>query len=1597
MPRMRIVPELSLPRLLTQKSDQRMHKIEQTAPVLPGGHSSEDVAAIESQMQLSNPVGRGSLETAATEGHSVAVGKKHKVTGGGLSVGARLNAQQYNAWHATVACAAGTLGKSPAIQEEDDDQAPDVPQVPESFPGTCEAGGSTSSEFMRRRRVHPRLRWPRLASRSHVTGAAYSADVGTGIVPHNSSVEKDDQRTINNRQLAHQESNFGGTAVVLGMKAASPPGSTTNSSVALGPKMNSSSSSASMARSLAAPTPRPAILPRAKAHRPVEAGTTSTLSAPLPEDTTSSRPSTRLGGASSELSGTTSSLSLMTPSPSAQLSSRASSTASKASSCDRKWFMRVAPISCLPAERSMKAIRQAFQTAHPEHVHGRFAKADEPSLSLSGEYLSFARWGLNDDYIEALLSAHESEDGRIRMRGVKHLNLSENQITERGVTLLMEQGMPESILSLNLSCNLLRERGGLAVVDLLARCRHLTELDLEGNLIGDLAAEELCGTLDHQCPQLEGLSLAQCNIGTGCRGGIAIGNYLALAHQLTKLDLHWNSLHGEGARALLKGVYANGVENSGKLTGLNLAWNRLGSGTQQDSAKKREAGRVAKILSRVFQDGKTLFHLDLSYNGIDAEDCAVLAGGLLKNHTLFGIHLVGNEATLDDYGFVVPISRTSTVPTKAPRANLSTATPRGEIPSTATPRGLDADGSIPLMDGEAQQNAMNSLTYRGQKRPKSDVRSLQHNPSLASFGDSRVNALSNDDVGAERKWILDRQRVKLLMEMTDSEAVQRNVQCCWICENWVEHKVIYTPGISGAETAPGQVQSIYALYSIDGFARPTHLTKQEEMYTRRSIKLDVAKASIMMPAHHSRLSYLSADTQRRKSQLAQGAISPPPGERRERTRTPVINAHGRIEKWVGMRMLPPTLEPLEVVFVVNDLVKVLDDLEKKTLQTPKTITLVREDDDEPQVETVEVKVVNVVPTGLRAWDKFRQGTEIGLCIMEDPDNRGDLTIMPRKLFEMSSKTAQDTWTFETSTFKDFIRDNNGAVDKCFEMDWNHCRVPMLVKTDEARSEIYKAFKSHGQYLPFILTFWNEAFSHTVQHRSPVGLSKSGFQEYVAYAGGVGNGKLIDGTFCKSSDPDCVFSAANVVPTDRRARFKLLPEKGLARFQFFEAVVRLAFRRYLGNETAGGPHGYMQAIDSLLNATRLGQDMVGLRRSLHTRLFTEECCQVYKEYLDILKVVFEGYAMIRRYPGRSGKMMSFGAWTELLVDTGVMDSGEFTHQQIGVAFALGKEIRPDEYSSWRYMELSWGEFLVALGAVVRLSPAYKKEIVADLLDEFFSEHVEEAHTKVLNKRLGTARTNRNLDEQMAPLVRFLERLFQDADEDRSGTVDQHEFRQCLGQMQNIQEMASLGLPTADIDMVFRMIDKDGTGEITLDDLVEGFIRMKLSMRGEERAISFIRNTFTEMDADGSGTLDVEEFHTLITQPNALRKLSTLGVTDFDVACIFDLVDEDCSGGVNVEQVITGLLRLRDPGYAAVRGLRLLQELFEEADVDGDGGLSKSEVLACYNAPEVMDKFKRLMLKVPPWAVLFEELDVDCSGDLSWEEIDAGMKSFWERPD
>lgn len=84
---------------------------------------------------------------------------------------------------------------------------------------------------------------------------------------------------------------------------------------------------------------------------------------------------------------------------------------------------------------------------------------------------------------------------------------------------------------------------------------------------------------------------------------------------------------------------------------------------------------------------------------------------------------------------------------------------------------------------------------------------------------------------------------------------------------------------------------------------------------------------------------------------------------------------------------------------------------------------------------------------------------------------------------------------------------------------------------------------------------------------------------------------------------------------------------------------------------------------------------------------------------------------------------------------------------------------------------------------------------------------------------------------------------------------------------------------------------------------------------------MQRVFEELDANGSGTLTLEEFERQLEDENVLTFLSTLELDITQVRTLLTLLDRDQNGEVDIEEFITGCLRLK--GGAKSLDMAILQ--------------------------------------------------------------------------
>ncbi|KAK7238923.1 hypothetical protein SO694_00026161 [Aureococcus anophagefferens] len=348
----------------------------------------------------------------------------------------------------------------------------------------------------------------------------------------------------------------------------------------------------------------------------------------------------------------------------------------------------------------------------------------------------------------------------------------------RALSNVVARTRPEALV---LDDNNLGDRAAAACVDALRGCDKLSEIAISRNKLGPTTASMLAALAD--VPDIRKsmriLVLEHCGLGDRSLAVALEGWRFAM---LTRLNLSANAI-AEGAAQGLAQIIANGnlvdldVRDT-KLRGpaakvvaaalgskysrvatLDLSWN----GFHDEPGGPRAGGRgPLGELARALEHTATLTHVDLSHNNLAAADLRTLGDALKHNFTVMGLHLEGQEARVDALGFVVGVRDDA-----RPRRRGDPPAPRGAR------RGRGSSGQRP-----------------GIAAAGTDRAAAGHNVF------SRILTPGSRVVGGDR-W--------------------KASGCCWICDRWVEHRFVWSPGESdaGATLASDSVVRLRA--SFDGW------------------------------------------------------------------------------------------------------------------------------------------------------------------------------------------------------------------------------------------------------------------------------------------------------------------------------------------------------------------------------------------------------------------------------------------------------------------------------------------------------------------------------------------------------------------------------------------------------------------------------------------------------------------------------------------------------------------------------------------------------------------------------------------------------------
>ncbi|CAI2385704.1 unnamed protein product [Moneuplotes crassus] len=248
---------------------------------------------------------------------------------------------------------------------------------------------------------------------------------------------------------------------------------------------------------------------------------------------------------------------------------------------------------------------------------------------------------MGDDYAEVFAETLKFKKNKYS------LSLKNNRLSQESANKIVEH-ISSRVEKLDLSYNpLIKDLNTDALFKNLGGT--LKELNLEANNVGD----KLCEKISNCSQRLEHLNLSK-NLITK-KGATSVAQILYKSCFIVCLNLSWNNIQAKGGMHIFESLKENQ-----SLQILDLSFNPIGNYGEKDIKHKNKGRRkkvtpqtVSRSLSEMFAENQTLRHCNFSNCRFSENQCDEISIGLNQNHTIFGLHMVGNEMNTNALGFLV--------------------------------------------------------------------------------------------------------------------------------------------------------------------------------------------------------------------------------------------------------------------------------------------------------------------------------------------------------------------------------------------------------------------------------------------------------------------------------------------------------------------------------------------------------------------------------------------------------------------------------------------------------------------------------------------------------------------------------------------------------------------------------------------------------------------------------------------------------------------------------------------------------------------------------------------------------------------------------
>ena len=217
---------------------------------------------------------------------------------------------------------------------------------------------------------------------------------------------------------------------------------------------------------------------------------------------------------------------------------------------------------------------------------------------------------------------------------------------------------------------------------------------------------------------------------------------------------------------------------------------------------------------------------------------------------------------------------------------------------------------------------------------------------------------------------------------------------------------------------------------------------------------------------------------------------------------------------------------------------------------------------------------------------------------------------------------------------------------------------------------------------------------------------------------------------------------------------------------------------------------------------------------------------------------------------------------------------------------------------------------------------------------------------------------NVDTVIADVQLFRE-AFEMFDFDKSGAID-------VSELQTLLTVVGMDGSEGAVNDIVTEMDVDGSGEIEVEEFLAIMTRYRKSLAEE------VRQSFQAIDVDGDGCIEPDELKAM------LEKVGII-ISDNEVAEMFAAADNDGDNKIDFSEFTQAYGKM---GWEKTRELgKLLNDLknlWAILDEDGSGTVDVDEIVALFTQLGIE-------IAVGDAQDILIEADLDGDGELSWQEF------------